>query len=203
ADTFCTHVRRKQCVREREGAPTQTHTAVLLSLLGGYFVSYDMFVMRAVVAAALVLLGVVDAFVSPSAFVRATGSSRECTSATARAAGAMRSRPTMNVIDIGSFAELDKLTSDNKDKLVVVDYSTTWCGPCKMILPKFEQLAEQYSDAVFVKVIGDSTNDASQLMKREGVRSVPSFHFWKDGKKVEKVNGANEEALEQTLRDFH
>ena len=39
----------------------------------------------------------------------------------------------------------------------------------------------------FVQVIGDSTNDASQLMKREGVRSVPSFHFWKDGKKVRLV----------------
>lgn len=34
------------------------------------------------------------------------------------------------------------------------------------------------------QVIGDSTNDASKLMKREGVRSVPSFHFWKGGKKV-------------------
>ena len=53
---------------------------------------------------------------------------------------------------IGSFAELDKLTTDNKDKLIVVDYSTTWCGPCKMILPKFEALAEEYSDAIFVKV---------------------------------------------------
>ncbi|CBJ29912.1 flagellar outer arm dynein 14 kDa light chain LC5 [Ectocarpus siliculosus] len=116
---------------------------------------------------------------------------------------ATQQSPRTTLAAIGSFAELDKLTSDNKDKLVVVDYSTTWCGPCKMILPKFEKLAEQYSDAVFVKVIGDSTNDASQLMKREGVRSVPSFHFWKDGKKVEKVNGANEEALEQTLRDFH
>ncbi|CAN0536003.1 unnamed protein product, partial [Ectocarpus sp. 8 AP-2014] len=59
---------------------------------------------------------------------------------------------------IGSFAELDKLTSDNKDKLVVVDYSTTWCGPCKMILPKFEKLAEQYSDAVFVKVSSESSS---------------------------------------------
>lgn len=37
---------------------------------------------------------------------------------------------------------------------------------------------------LFWQVIGDSTNDASQLMKREGVRSVPSFHFWKGGKKV-------------------
>ncbi|CAN0208618.1 unnamed protein product [Scytosiphon promiscuus] len=164
-----------------------------------------MFVMRVMVAMAAVLMGVTDAFVSPSAFVRATASSsgRVGAAATARAAGAMRSRPTMNVIDIGSFAELDKLTADNKDKLVVVDYSTTWCGPCKMILPKFEALAEEYSDAIFVKVIGDSTNDASQLMKREGVRSVPSFHFWKDGKKVDSVNGANEEALVETLRGFH
>lgn len=37
---------------------------------------------------------------------------------------------------------------------------------------------------MFWQVIGDSTNDASQLMKREGVRSVPAFHFWKGGKKV-------------------
>lgn len=57
-----------------------------------------------------------------------------------------------NFLQIGSFAELDKLTTDNKDKLIVVDYSTTWCGPCKMILPKFEALAEEYADAIFVKV---------------------------------------------------
>ena len=59
-----------------------------------------------------------------------------------------------NVSQVGSFAELDKLTTDNKDKLIVVDYSTTWCGPCKMILPKFEALAEEYADAIFVKVGG-------------------------------------------------
>lgn len=35
-----------------------------------------------------------------------------------------------------------------------------------------------------IQVIGDSTSEASLLMKREGVRSVPSFHFWKGGKKV-------------------
>ncbi|CAM9942616.1 unnamed protein product, partial [Choristocarpus tenellus] len=52
------------------------------------------------------------------------------------------------------------------------------------------------------KVIGDSTNDASKLMKREGVRSVPSFHFWKGGKKVDFVNGANIEALESAIRDL-
>lgn len=53
---------------------------------------------------------------------------------------------------MNSSEELDKITSDNKDKLVVVDYSTTWCGPCKLVLPKYEQLAEQYSQSIFLKV---------------------------------------------------
>lgn len=53
---------------------------------------------------------------------------------------------------VGSSDELDKITADNKEKLVVVDYSTTWCGPCKQVLPKFEALATEYSDAIFIKV---------------------------------------------------
>ena len=69
----------------------------------------------------------------------------------------------------------------NWDALVVVDYSTTWCGPCKVMEPKFIALSDAHTDAVFLKVVGDSSPDASKLMKREGVRSVPSFHYWKTG----------------------
>lgn len=49
------------------------------------------------------------------------------------------------------------------------------------------------------QVIGDATPDASKLMKREGVRSVPSFHYFKDGEKVDVVNGANAEAIEAAI----
>jgi thioredoxin 1 len=48
-------------------------------------------------------------------------------------------------------------------------------------------------------VIGDATPDASKLMKREGVRSVPSFHYFKNSEKVEVVNGANAEAIEAAI----
>ena len=48
--------------------------------------------------------------------------------------------------------------------------------------------------------MGDSSADASKLMKREGVRSVPSFHYWKDGAKVDMVNGANLDAVEAALK---
>ena len=53
---------------------------------------------------------------------------------------------------------------------------------------------------MFEQVIGDATPDASKLMKREGVRSVPSFHYFKNGEKVDVVNGANAEAIEAAIK---
>jgi len=81
-----------------------------------------------------------------------------------------------------------------------VDFATTWCGPCKVMEPKVTALSEQYGDAIFYKVTGDASADASALMKREGVRAVPSFHFWKNGEKVDVVNGANIDAVTSSLQ---
>lgn len=94
-------------------------------------------------------------------------------------------------LDCSSEADLDSYIS--REELIIIDYSTTWCGPCKVIAPKFEELSETYGKdgaggSVFLKVTGDSSKDASALMKREGVRSVPAFHFYKGGEKVDVVN---------------
>lgn len=107
--------------------------------------------------------------------------------------------PLMAVIDINEEGSFDNTIKNAGSSLVVVDYSTTWCGPCKVIAPKFEDFSEKYADAVFLKVIGDASPEASKLMKREGVRSVPSFHYFKDGEKVDVVNGANAEAIEACI----
>lgn len=58
----------------------------------------------------------------------------------------------MRVISINSESEFDKAVSSAGTSLVVVDYSTTWCGPCKVIAPKFDELSDEYTDAVFLKV---------------------------------------------------
>lgn len=109
---------------------------------------------------------------------------------------------SMKVVDIDSEAAFDKTISSAGSALVVIDYSTTWCGPCKVIAPKFEEFSTKYQDAVFLKVIGDASPDASKLMKREGVRSVPSFHYFLNGEKVEVVNGANAEAIESAITKY-
>ena len=95
---------------------------------------------------------------------------------------------------------LDSIVSDAGDGLVVVDYSTTWCGPCKMVLPQYIELSEKYPEVKFLKCIGDSSADASALMKREGVRSVPSFHFWKGGVKIDSINGARIDDVESIIK---
>lgn len=59
---------------------------------------------------------------------------------------------SMKVVDIDSEAAFDKTISSAGSALVVVDYSTTWCGPCKVIAPKFDELSEKYPDSVFLKV---------------------------------------------------
>ena len=91
---------------------------------------------------------------------------------------------------------------DAGDSLMVVDFATTWCGPCKVMEPKMNAMSEEYTDAIFYKVIGDSSAEASSLMKREGVRAVPSFHFWKNGEKVDVVNGANIEAVTSNVQKY-
>ena len=131
----------------------------------------------------------------------------------------------MALTEISSTGGLDEAVTAAGDKLLVIDYSTTWCGPCKVALPKFvgkckmryerkfpkkhtynlclyvihTELSNKYTNVVFLKCIGDTSSEASQLMKREGVRSVPSFHFWKKGAKIEVVNGARIDEVEASI----
>ena len=71
-----------------------------------------------------------------------------------RSTNAALCRPTLSmaVADISSEDAFDKAIKTAGGSLVVVDYSTTWCGPCKVIAPKFDALSDEYTNAVFLKV---------------------------------------------------
>ena len=72
------------------------------------------------------------------------------------------------------------------DKPVVVDVYATWCGPCKMMAPLFDQLAQEKTEYKFVKV---NIDDQRDLAVQYNVSSTPSFLFFKDGKLVGKEMG--------------
>lgn len=72
------------------------------------------------------------------------------------------------------------------DKLTVVDFYADWCGPCKMLAPVIEALAEEMTD---VKIGKLNVDNAPEVARTYGVMNIPTILFLKDGKAVEKIVG--------------
>ncbi|BDD62748.1 thioredoxin trx1 [Monascus purpureus] len=101
------------------------------------------------------------------------------------------------VVALTSKAEFQEKVIDSKE-LVVIDCFATWCGPCKAIAPKVAQLSETYPQAKFYQFDVDTLPD---LAAELGIRAMPSFLFYKDGKRLEDdVIGANPSQLEASIK---
>ena len=84
----------------------------------------------------------------------------------------------------------DSFSTDvlSEQKLVLVDFWAEWCGPCKQIAPRLEEIAEKYSENLSVcKVDVDQNRD---LAIEYNVRSIPSLMVFKSGEQVDGLVGA-------------
>lgn len=84
---------------------------------------------------------------------------------------------------------------------VVVDFTATWCPPCKQLAPVFDRVAEQYEGKVkFVKVDVDESPDVAA---KYGVSSIPNLLYFKDGQVVDQSIGyLNDSALSSKVANL-
>lgn len=83
--------------------------------------------------------------------------------------------------------EIDFDTLSTSNGIFVFDFTATWCGPCKMVAPMMDQLAQEYEDRV--KVLKVDLDENPGLAKKLGIRSIPVVMIYKDGKCIETIVG--------------
>ena len=71
---------------------------------------------------------------------------------------------------------------------VVVDFWASWCGPCRMISPIIDKMAEKYEGRV--NVVKCNVDDSTDIPMKFGIRNIPTLLFFKDGELVDRVVGA-------------
>ena len=103
----------------------------------------------------------------------------------------------MNVTD----SEFQKEVLEN-DGLVLVDFWAPWCGPCRMIAPTIEEIAEEKKDVL--KVMKLNVDEESATAEKYQIMGIPSLILFKNGEVVEKMVGLQTkesilEAIEKNL----
>lgn len=84
------------------------------------------------------------------------------------------------------------------DRPVIVDFWAPWCGPCRMVAPEVEKLAQRYgSDVTIVKL---NVDEAGDIAGRYGVMSIPTIGLFEKGAMVRHVVGAR--GADQLAREF-
>jgi thioredoxin 1 len=104
-------------------------------------------------------------------------------------------------VDDDSFHEVVEYSKEHPDNLLIVDFWANWCGPCKMLGPVFNRLAEDYcAKTKNVKFYSADAEESGVAMSDYSIRSVPTILFLKAGEKLEALVGLQSEpAIRQKI----
>lgn len=106
----------------------------------------------------------------------------------------------MPIREIKSLEECQQICTEIPNTIIVLDFSATWCGPCKRIYPVLEKLSKEYPDILFFKIDIDNLSDVASHFE---IEAVPSFKFIYNNKIVAQISGADSPKLIQTIKNLH
>ncbi|KAK6465087.1 thioredoxin [Scheffersomyces coipomensis] len=98
------------------------------------------------------------------------------------------------IANLAAFNEFIK-----SDKLVVIDFYATWCGPCKAIEPIIDALAERLPEVNFGRVDVDQAQDVAQ---EYGVTAMPTIYYFRNGERLNYVVGADLPKIVGLVQDY-
>ncbi|XP_031487074.1 thioredoxin H1-like [Nymphaea colorata] len=84
------------------------------------------------------------------------------------------------------------------NKLVVVDFTASWCGPCRFMAPLFAEWARKFVDAIFLKVDVDELREVAEEWR---IEAMPTFLLLKEGKEVERIVGAKKDDVHKKITE--
>ncbi|CAG7878094.1 unnamed protein product, partial [Brassica rapa] len=91
----------------------------------------------------------------------------------------------------------EKLAEAGRDgKIVIANFSATWCGPCKIVAPFYVELSEKHPSLMFLLVDVDELSDFSSTWD---IKATPTFFFLKNGEQIGKLVGANKPELQKKV----
>jgi thioredoxin 1 len=105
----------------------------------------------------------------------------------------------MSIRSLHSAKEFTAALEAAGSALVIVDWYTTWCGPCRRIAPELEALSKAESKCVFLKV---DAEECDELAEEFQIEAFPTFTLLKKGKECRRITGANLEKLKSKISKY-
>lgn len=93
--------------------------------------------------------------------------------------------------------DLENKFKDAGDKLVVIDFYATWCGPCKRIAPFIDELEKKHQDKVLFLKVDVDENEA--ITATYSIEVMPTFVLVRNGKHLDTMTGSDEKKLQETI----
>jgi thioredoxin len=103
----------------------------------------------------------------------------------------------MSVVQLSDSDAVDKFRTINEQS--VMYFTATWCPPCKMISPVYEELSKKYPKVAFGKIDVDDNQDSAMEFQ---ISAVPTFVFSKGATVTNKFSGADKNQLEKFVQDL-
>lgn len=101
------------------------------------------------------------------------------------------------VYQVKSKADLESKLTEAGDKLVVIDFFATWCGPCKRIAPILEEIAKENEGKLVVLKV--DVDEVEELVGEYSIEVMPTFVFKRKGEHLDTLAGSNEDKLKELI----